>query len=571
MNKELVALKDAGVFTEEDISEELIGVAGSQRIYHLYRKGLINETRFEQYYRDKFNYPNRSGKEIFSEEALMNLLPEGLMRDYFVLPLSSTETELELLMADPLDYEAREMVESLSGLTVSPVIGNFKEIERFFDSHFSVENSIKNIVKTLESKDLSAISLSGMGKQIFESTAHAGPVSKMLHLIISQAIQEGASDIHFEPTDNFFQVRFRVDGVLHKVMDLPEMTISSLVTSIKILAKLDIAEKRVPLDGGFQARVQDKVFDIRVSTFPVTVGEKVAMRLLDKKELNFSMSELGMSKMVISQFERMIRQNYGIILVTGPTGSGKTTTLYTALNEIKSIEKNIVTIEDPVEYHLDMINQSQANPKAGLTFAKGLRSVLRQDPDIILLGEVRDKETAEISFQAAMTGHLVFTTLHTNDAASAITRLIDMGVPSYLVCSSIIGVLSQRLVRKSCPHCQVPYELSGPTKDWIAEEVENSWYLKEKIDRLGGLASIKTKIATGCEFCKGTKYSGRVGVFELLPFSEEVRKLSQQPDVTSGQVKSLAREQGMLTFVEDGIDKVLAGTTTFEEVSRVFR
>jgi len=571
MNSELLELKEAGIIQGEDNIEDIIREIDQENvILHLFKQNLIDETLFTEYYQQRFDYEEVILSDINVDDEQLQLLPEEIMKNYFIIPISIEDNKLILLMADPLDFEARSVAESFAGMKVIPKIGKYSDIGGFFESRFGVESSIKNIINNLESKDLSAIAFSSLESKVFQASNQSGPVTKLLHLIISHAIHEAASDIHIEPTTKEIVVRLRIDGVLHKVMSLPKSTMNSLITSIKILARLDIAEKRIPLDGGFQARVEDRIFDIRVSTFPIIEGEKVAIRLLDKKELSFSLAELGMSKHVLTGFEQMIRQNYGIILVTGPTGSGKTTTLYTALNEIKSIEKNIVTIEDPVEYHLDLINQSQVNSKAGLTFTKGLRSFLRQDPDIILLGEIRDKETAEIAFQAAMTGHLVFTTLHTNDASSAVTRLIDMGIPSYLISSSVIGVLSQRLIRKSCTRCQQEYQPDKSSLKWMKNIIKNSQTL-QKILGAKGLENITFHQGVGCDACKNTRYKGRVGVFELLSFSDNIRNMVHQPGVTSNEVRTKAMEDGMISFAEDAIEKVLAGVTTAEEIVRVLR
>jgi len=567
MNSELLALKEAGIIhTEDDFEQFLEEIDQGNVILKLFAQGMIEENKFQDYYQQRFEYSAVTLEDVSIPEELLELLPEEIMKTYYMIPLAKEGDKLTMLMVDPLDFEARSVAESFTGMTIIPQIGKYSELNNFFESKFGVESSIKNIINNLESKDLSAIAFSSLESKIFQASNQAGPVTKLLHLIISHAINENASDIHIEPTPKEITIRFRIDGVLHKVMTLPRSTMNSIITSIKILSRLDIAEKRIPLDGGFQARVEDRVFDIRVSTFPVIEGEKIAIRLLDKKELSFSLSELGMSEHVLNEFSKMIRQNYGIILVTGPTGSGKTTTLYTALNEIKSIEKNIVTIEDPVEYHLDLINQSQVNPKAGLTFTKGLRSFLRQDPDIILLGEIRDKETAEIAFQAAMTGHLVFTTLHTNDAASAVTRLIDMGIPSYLISSSVIGVLSQRLIRKSCQRCKQSYQPEESALQWVKEVVAGSKNLTE-----GDFEKAQLLKGSRCESCKDTMYKGRIGVFELLRFSDNIRKLVHQPGITSNEVRISAMQDSMITFAEDAIQKAFQGITTIEEIVRVLR
>jgi len=567
VNEQLLELQQAEVFLTSKI-EDIIKTNDQNQnvIYTLYKQDLIDEDRFIEFHKNKFKIKSYSLEEKQVDRDILNIISIDIMRTYFLLPLFKINHRLFLLMADPLDYGAISMVESLTKLTVVPVIGKYSSINYFLEDNFGVTTSIKTLIGSLEGKEITSVDFGNMENQIFQASSQKGPVTKLLHLILSQAISENASDIHFEPTTKSFQVRFRIDGVLHKTMSLPKSMISSIVTSIKILAKMDIAEKRVPLDGGFQVKVEDKLIDVRVSSFPTVEGEKIAIRLLDKEGLMFSLEDLGMNSSTLGSFTKMIRQNYGIILVTGPTGSGKTTTLYSALNSIKSIEKNIVTIEDPIEYHLDLINQSQVNVKAGLTFAKGLRSFLRQDPDIILLGEIRDKETAEIAFQAAMTGHLVFTTLHTNDAASAVTRLIDMGIPQYLIASSVIGVLSQRLIRKNCSKCAVSYKPETKVIQWVEEKIRESSFLKQKATE----AQQITK-SEGCEFCKESGYRGRVGVFELMEFDEDIRTLVHQSDITTDELNLVARQKGMISFIEDAISKAMNGVTTFEEIMRVLR
>jgi type II secretion system protein E len=387
-----------------------------------------------------------------------------------------------------------------------------------------------------------------------EKLAREALVIKLVNLLIHQAVQERASDIHIEPHERQLKVRYRIDGILHDAASPPKSLHPAIVSRVKILAEMDIAERRLPQDGRVKVKAADRQVDLRVSTLPTLYGESVVIRLLDRSAGVMALNELGMRADTLEEFCRLITRPHGIILVTGPTGSGKTTTLYGALNRIYSPQKKIITIEDPVEYELVGANQINVRPQIGLSFARGLRHIVRQDPDIIMVGEIRDRETAEIAIQAALTGHLVFSTLHTNDAPGALTRLLDMGIEPYLVASSIIGVLAQRLVRLVCRAC----------KKEIVPEPEA---LRE-IEFPASSRPEKVWTAEGCERCRQTGYGGRTGVFELLPITDKVREevLSK---VSASAIKQRAAQQGMRTLLVDGRDKVREGLTTIEEVLRV--
>ncbi|MFC1517350.1 GspE/PulE family protein [Candidatus Margulisiibacteriota bacterium] len=516
---------------------------------------LVEEEKLAAFLADYLQLPFFRFEDKKLDLNAMRLVPGEIARRFSFIPLFKVQNTLTVAMADPLDYRAIEELEFHTQSRIEPVVSMLAEINTVLDQHFGVFTSIKKIIGDLDVDGLSKVALGNMENQVFQSSPTAGPVNRILHLIISHAIKERASDIHFEPTEEDLKIRFRIDGVLRSMMTFPRHMSNSLISSIKILARMDIAEKRVPLDGGFQVKVENRIIDLRISSFPVVEGEKIVIRLLDKESVLFNMEDLGMLPETLEKLLPVISKTYGIILVTGPTGSGKTTTLYAILNRIKSIEKNIVTIEDPIEYHLDLINQSQINPKAGLTFAKGLRSFLRQDPDIILVGEVRDNETAEIAFQAALTGHLVFSTLHTNDAASTVTRLIDMGIEPYLVSSSVIGVLAQRLVRRVCQKCKIEYQPEPDALEWA------------------GLKSDEHKFwqGEGCPDCQNNGYKGRMGLFELMIPGDDMQRLLGKAKVTASDIRRQAESEGMLTFKEDGIKKALSGLTTLEEVMRVIR
>jgi len=381
-------------------------------------------------------------------------------------------------------------------------------------------------------------------------------VIQMVNLIINQAIQDRASDIHIEPFEKELRVRYRVDGVLHEVNAPPKRFHPAIVSRIKILSDMNIAERRLPQDGRMRIRSSGRQIDLRISTVPTLYGEGVVMRILDKQTAMLGLTELGMERGMFSRFRRLIQEPHGIILVTGPTGSGKTTTLYASLNEIYSVEKKIITVEDPVEYQLNGVNQIQVQPQIGLTFADGLRHIVRQDPDIIMVGEIRDAETVEISIHAALTGHLVFSTLHTNDAAGAVSRLLDMGAEPYLVASSLIGTVAQRLVRLNCPRCREPYE----EKPEVLREIGID---PEQVKRTPLMRG------TGCPECRGVGFRGRSGIYEMLTVDENVRRMIIERQSASAIKQYAQKQQGMVSMLQDGRDKVLQGQTTIQEVLRV--
>jgi type IV pilus assembly protein PilB len=383
------------------------------------------------------------------------------------------------------------------------------------------------------------------------------PAARMFDLIMIQAIRDRASDIHLEPDEKALGVRFRIDGFLYESLTLPKQIHPSLTSRIKILAEMDIAETRLPQDGNFNVKMEKRSFEIRVSTFPTIYGENVVLRVLDQTSPLFKLEDMGFSEEMLDLCKQLIRRPNGIILVTGPTGSGKTTTLYAFLNLINSKEKNIITVEDPVEYRLSLIRQTQVNPKAGITFATGLRSILRQDPDVIMIGEIRDRETAEIAHQAALTGHLVLSTLHTNDAPEAISRLMDIGVEPYLISSSVIGVLAQRLVRTICPNCKTSYQADTNALGELGEKIQKS---KESLSLYRG---------KGCKNCKQSGYFGRTGIFELLTINEKIKQLIAEKASTQVIREAAKKITGMVSLREDGLRKVLKGITTLEEVDRV--
>jgi len=415
-------------------------------------------------------------------------------------------------------------------------------------------DSAEQIVQDMEESGPTIISELEESADLLDDTSDA-PIIKLVNHVISQSIKARASDIHIEPYQNRFKVRYRVDGILYDLLNPPKRIEAALTSRIKVMSKLNIAEKRLPQDGRFEVRVGDQQIDVRVSTIPTSFGERVVLRLLNKTASLFELSELGLSPDRLAQLRQLVTAPNGIILVTGPTGSGKTTTLYAVLSSINHPDINIITIEDPVEYQLPGISQIQVNPKIDLTFARGLRSIVRQDPDVILVGEIRDHETAEIAVQSALTGHLVFSTLHTNDSASAITRLVDIGVEPFLISSSVIAVVAQRLVRVLCPHCKKPYRPADAVLQsvGIAPEQAETHSIYQ---------------AQGCDQCIQTGFKGRIGIFEFMMMGEPLKNLILQ-SFDSNMIKTQSVKDGMITLRQDGIQKVLSGVTTIEEVLRV--
>ncbi len=502
------------------------------------------------------------------DPAVTDLIPESLARKYKVMPIFKVGEILSVAVVNPVNILTLDEVRKKAQCDVEVVISNESKIVRAIGKYYGTDNSLGDTLKFYkedsnlsESKEIKVkkghqlaveeIDQKGIGESIEEA-----PVVKLLDLIFMHAIRDRASDIHFEPDENYLNVRFRIDGLLHEAVTLPRKIHSSVTSRIKVMAEMDIAETRSPQDGHFMLSVGDREFEIRVSTFPTIYGENLVLRVLDQTSTLLGLDELGFSPQNLERYSTLIKKPYGIILVTGPTGSGKTTTLYTSLNMINSPSKNIITIEDPVEYRLKLIRQTQVNPKAGITFASGIRSILRQDPDIIMIGEIRDGETSKIAIQAALTGHLVFSTLHTNDAAEALTRLRDMGVQPYLIASSVIGVVAQRLVRRICSHCKEAYHPGE-------EEIRAILGQEDEAD------VPELYRGKGCSRCKGTGYSGRMGIFELLVVNDEIRELISK-DGTIKVIKEMARSTlNMKTFREDGLEKVLMGLTSLEEVDRV--
>lgn len=496
--------------------------------------------------------------DITIDPTVVVLIPEEMARRHQLIAIDKAEKKLTVAMANPLDVFAFDDLKIRLGYDINSVLSSGEDINKALDEVFGVTDGwdqvidkIENVKVTVlkedekETSDISAITKS-----------EEAPIIALVNLIILRAVKENASDIHVELFgEDTLKVRYRIDGILHDVMSLPRNLQLAVISRIKIMSDLDIAERRLPQDGRIQVNVGGKKINIRVSILPAVNGESAVLRILDPSSILLELDSLGFSPDILPDYLALIKKPNGIILVTGPTGSGKSTTLYTTLNLLNSTEKKILTIEDPVEYRLKGISQVQAKPKIGLTFAAGLRSFLRQDPDIMLVGEIRDKETAEIAVQAALTGHIVLSTLHTNDAPSSVIRLIDIGIKPFLISSSVIGVIAQRLVRKICPKCKKEIKITPGI-----ERIMNDYKIN--------CNEITLYRGEGCPYCKDSGYKGRVAIFELMVITENIRNLIAK-DVTTGKLREAALKEGMCPLKNDGIKKVCEGITTIDEVLRV--
>jgi len=513
--------------------------------------GYIDEATVLRILEAKLGIPviNISKKQL--DKEIVRLVPEQLAQKYRVIPVSREGDRIVLAMADPLNVVAIDDVRITAGCDVEPAIASESEIEEAIATYYAKDTIVKMVENLPEDM---GIDMDETGLDQLREIVEDAPMVKLVNSLIIQAVAGRASDIHVEPREKELRVRYRIDGVLTEVTQFPKRMQAPIISRLKIMAEMDIAERRVPQDGRIQMKIENNGIDFRVSTLPTIFGEKVVLRILDKTRGLIHFQELGMLPEIMRKFRTIINHPYGIILVTGPTGSGKTTTLYSILNDINSPGKNIVTLEDPVEYTLRGINQVQLNLKAGLSFAGGLRSVLRQDPDVIMVGEIRDPETAKIAIQSAMTGHLVLSTLHTNTASATLTRLMEMGIEPFLVASSVVGIVAQRLVRRLCPECKEPYEPS-----------------ELLVQKLG--LSPKTGEKTvfyqpqGCPACSNTGFRGRLALQEVLFVSTWVRDLVTNK-APADQIETVAAEEGMITLKQDGLRKVALGLTSMEEVMK---
>lgn len=497
-----------------------------------------------------------SYKEYPEKPVVIDNLSVVFMRQSGFVPLGLDGDSLRIAMVDPEDFYTIDAVELACNVNIEACQGKEEDIlgaiERLYGTGSqSMEMIIEEAGKDTDETSSDAV----IDADHLRDLASEAPIIRLVNRLILNAVEEGASDIHFEPFENEFKVRYRIDGVLHEVEFPPTRLKDAIISRVKIMAKMDIAERRLPRDGRIKLKVLDKEIDFRVSTLPTMFGESLVMRILDRDALILDLEKLGLPEDLLPQYLDLITKPYGMILVTGPTGSGKTTTLYTTLAKINSPETKIITLEEPVEYQLRGVNQIQVNAKIGMTFANGLRSIVRQDPDIILVGEIRDRETAETAIQSALTGHLLFSTLHTNDAAGAITRLLDIGVENFLLSSTLLGVLAQRLVRVICPYC----------KKRIEPEEKLLKAMNLSPDDVRG---VEFFAGEGCDRCNYTGFKGRIGIFEYLPIDDDIRKEITARSSTE-RIKDVALAKGMLTLRQDGWNKVKRGITTVSEVLRV--
>jgi type IV pilus assembly protein PilB len=544
---------DLGMATPEQI-ETALGRARAERKLigrMLVEMGILDADSLSRAVAERFGLDHVNLNEYSVDPGASSLIPAAAARRYGAMPIGwASPSTLLVAMSDPANIVAIDDIGMMTGHDVRPVIVSREDLEPLIARLTRLDDAVETAAEDEDGDPLKAGEDVGSPVSVSEDDA---PVIKLVNSIVAQAVEQGASDIHFSPHQGDMRVQYRIDGVLGDGVTIPRKLRQGLVSRVKIMAELDIAERRAPQDGRFGLTVEGKPIDVRVVTLPLVGGESVVMRILDRSGTLFGMEQLGMLAPEEARFEKAFRQAYGAVLVTGPTGSGKTTTLYAALNELNTMERSIVTIEDPVEYRIDGLRQMQINPKAGVTFATGLRSMMRADPDIVMVGEIRDQETAHISIEAALTGHLVLSTLHTNDAPTAISRLIEMGVEPFLVASAIDCVVAQRLARRLCSSCK-------KEKTYPAEIMLESGF---RVDD-----DVQAFEPVGCARCSGSGYKGRLGLYEVMSVTEEIRVLALARD-TASNIGAVAAEQGMHRLRDDGLAKVLTGDTSLAEVARV--
>ncbi|HHU79114.1 MAG TPA: Flp pilus assembly complex ATPase component TadA [Clostridiales bacterium] len=543
-------LLESGIITSSQLEEALIKqkTSGKRLGEILIAEGIINEKQLIEAleYQLKIPYFDFTTESIQPE--IPRLISESLARRHMLIPISREGKQLTVAMVDPLNLYAIDDVNIATGLQVKPALALRSHIESAIDRYYgkeSAEKAVEDFTREIGIEQINEI------EENILSEINNAPVVRLVDSIIQHAVRARASDIHIEPFEKNIRIRFRIDGELQEIMTSSKTTHSAIVTRIKIIGRMDIAEKRIPQDGRVELQVDNKDVDLRISVLPTVYGEKIVIRLLDRSSTIMTKTQLGFSETNIRMFDKLIQSPNGIILVTGPTGSGKTTTLYAVLQELNKINRNIITVEDPVEYRLDGVNQVSVNVKAGLTFANGLRSILRQDPDIIMIGEIRDAETAEISVRAAITGHLVLSTMHTNDSASTVSRLVEMGIEPYLVSSSVVGVVAQRLVKKICSNCKVEYEPLSSEKDLLNKPDLDVLYKGE-----------------GCSLCNNTGYRGRTAIHEVMLMTREIREMVDRR-ASIDAIRAASAKYGTITLRDSCSQLVWEGITTTDEMLKV--
>lgn len=543
-------LLEAGLVDEAGLAKgrEIQKKDGGSLGQALIKLGVIDENTFKEFVGKIYNLPVLSLEKIDIEMECIDMIPGDVARKFQVLPICRAGRVLTLAMANPSNIFAIDDIKFITGLDVQPAVAGEMAIKKYIDKFYATTDSLATIMEGIED-DIELVE-EMEDDDITGQEGQNAPVVKLVNTLLAEAVKLGASDVHIEPYERNMRVRYRVDGVLSEVMEPPIKLKNAITSRIKIMAELDIAERRIPQDGRIKLKIGTKKVDLRVSTLPCIFGEKVVMRILDKGNLNLDLADFGMEQKAIDDIYEAIAAPFGMVLVTGPTGSGKTTTLYSCLAKLNNSERNIMTAEDPVEYNIDGINQVQVREDVGLTFAAALKAFLRQDPNIVMVGEIRDLETGGTATKAALTGHLVLSTLHTNDAPSTINRMIDMGIEPFLVASSTVLIMAQRLVRRICKNCK--------------EEIKLSDEALKDLTLQPGTSVFKGK---GCDQCNGSGYSGRQGLYEVMPITPEIRELILDRAPTS-EIQKLAIKQGMLTLRQDGLIKVAKGVTTVEEVLR---
>ncbi len=523
---------------------------------HFIELGYVNEKTLVNYLSKQYEVPGVALSEFPLDKDVLDMIPPEFAQKFNVIPLKREGKYLTVAMVNPKDVFAIDAIRFRTGLDIKPVVACEKSIKKILEEHYKTKALEDEVMEEMGLEDAIEVIEEEEEERFSDLIAQvdSGPVVKYVNYLLRNAVKERASDIHIEPYEKEVRVRFRIDGLLHEHKPPPVKLFRAVVSRLKVMAKLKIQEKRFPQDGRFEARIDGRRVDFRISTVPTLYGEKVALRILDRSQASFDLRDLGFEEESLNHFLKALKNPFGIILVTGPTGSGKTTTLYAALNEINDPGINITTAEDPVEYSLMGINQLQVNESIGLTFASALRAYLRQDPDVIMVGEIRDKTTTEIAIRAALTGHLVLSTVHTNSAAATITRLINMGVEPFLIASTIIVVVSQRLVRKICTSCKAPLKISDD--DLVKYGFDPQVFKGKEIFH-----------GIGCDKCKNTGYSGRIGLFEVLPVTKRIRNMILDR-ATDDEIEAAAVEEGMITLREAGIRKILRGETDIFEVAK---
>ncbi len=560
-------LLKSNIITQEQLDKALQEqkATGGRLGEHLIKLGYCTEDDILDCLSQQYGVPSINLRNFEIDESIIRLIPADVVRKYQFIPVSKTGATLTVAMNDPTNVFAMDDITFITGYRVEPVVASEGALREAIDRYYGTTHSIelKKVIDDLSSvEEAAALEVLEEEEELDVATLEAGaeeaPVVRLVNLILTDAIKRGASDIHLEPYERSYRVRFRIDGILYEIMNPPMKLKEAITSRIKILSKLDIAEKRLPQDGRIKLKMKlsgkRKELDFRVSTIPTLHGEKVVLRLLDKENLQLDMTKLGFEKPSLKKFEEAIFRPYGMVLVTGPTGSGKTNTLYSAISRINTTEVNIMTAEDPVEFQLPGVNQVQMKESIGLNFAAALRSFLRQDPNIVLVGEIRDFETAEIAIKAALTGHLVLSTLHTNDAPSTINRLMNMGIEPFLVATSVNLICAQRLVRRICSKCKEP-------EDVPIQALLNVGFSEAEA------TEIQIYHGRGCDICNNTGYKGRVGLFEVMKVTDDVRELILS-GASAVELRRKAIEEGMITLRQSGLQKIKEGVTTIEEVVR---